>query len=153
VCLIDELLLLLIELTIPLAKDYSLDSSIDYELKTREARGAGYIDVAAVDCIAILRRLTDGILLGMHAETLVEFLSCGMGMATSRASAVEAVRRAGGCAVVARRYDVVVLDDNRPYLAAGAVATGSNVSGYAEKVILPRGTRVFLLVELALRFF
>lgn len=132
-----------VEKSVVTAVDDLLEPGVDDQFGAREARRDGDVDRSARDGTAVERRLTDGVLLGVGAQTFIEVGSAFGRPVAARTAAVEAVFDASGSTVVTGRENMVVLHDHRPDIAAAAIGTFRHYRGDFHKIFIPARTWIF----------
>ena len=120
-----------------------LDAGVDDELGAGEARRERDVDRRARHVDAVARSLADRVLLGVHAQALLEVRPAPGRSGAARAPARKAVLHAVRGSVVARREYVPVAHDHRRDVAPHAVRTRRHDVGDVHEVFVPAGTRIY----------
>src|SRR5262249_46490513 len=116
----------------------ALDARVDEHLEAVDARRVCDVDVAVADARAVLRRLRDGIDLGVDAaEAVLLDLAAGCGRAVDQAAHVETVRQPGRRGVVAGGENGLVAHDHRSQLGAQAGGAFRHLARDGHEVLVP----------------
>src|SRR5262249_10140321 len=114
------------------------DAGVDEHLEALDARGVGDVDVRVANRRAVLRRLRDGVDLGVNRAkaVLLDLAARGVRL-IDKAARLGAVRPAGRRAVVARGQDVLVAHDHRAHLGARARRALRHLARDRQKILIP----------------
>ena len=110
---------------------------IDDHLRTGQAGAQRHVEDAAPYGDAMIRRLHDGVFLGVGTNAIAEPASRRGVTSTPHTTAVIAILNAPRRAVVSRRDNPLVLDDNRRHLPSPAVTPRLHHMGNAHKILIP----------------
>src|SRR5262249_35513604 len=124
--------------------DHFANAGVDDHLRALKTRCESGVDDSVFQRDAMVGSLDDGVLFPMRAQALIQSCSGCRQIVASGATTFVAVARAAGCAVVSRRYDALVPDDNRRNFPLHAIRSGCRNLCDTHEVFVPTWPLEFL---------